>query len=325
MPPQNESTQYPYNVACGATEIAQNRRSHAGISSDHKDVIAELCEQGSRCLVSIEKGGPIEIALRKGARAESHQLATLSESLLGDLERIRRHAGSIGLGTENVESMDRSLAGFLNGFPISYNVVLLYILAKLEESKEWQGKLLAEAQEAFRLQPFDYCDSFGEFLPDEFRRLADDTAYRDGLNATAQDDFLVFTRRLQALRGVVADRGLIGMPTGLKQLDDTISGVRGLTFLGGPKGIGKTWFMLSTVRATLQRCSDAAVLILSFDEPKDRLYQRLLCLEAGCSLRDLLTPSDELRDRLRAARRDLSDQCFTPRGSARRRKKLARL
>ena len=170
-----------------------------------------------------------------------------------------------------------------------------------------RSRILSDAREEFLSRPFDYCDVFGKVLPDEFKQHAERVAYRDGLNGTAQADFHVFLERLVQQRGVVhARRVLVGLPTGLKKLDDATSGLSGITYLAGPKGVGKTMLMLSAIRSTLRQCSDVAVVVLSFDEPKDRQYQRLLCIEAGCSLRQLLTPGEEAQRVVVRATRDLS-------------------
>jgi len=54
--------------------------------------------------------------------------------------------------------------------------------------------------------------------------------------------------------------------------------------LGGDKGVGKTSLALQAILAALGHQKDLGAVIYSLDMPKTRIYQRLLCLEAGCGV-----------------------------------------
>ena len=90
------------------------------------------------------------------------------------------------------------------------------------------------------------------------------------------------------------------MPTGLPILDKTLFGL-GITFYACTKGVGKTTLMLTAALATLRDCPTAAVLIVSFDEPKDRLYRKSFCITGGNDYRQLLAPNQDVMRRLKQA------------------------
>ena len=249
-------------------------------------------------LESIGENGPLETVLRRQAESGA-SAGPLIDVLHRDLKAIREQARRI---TQEMSSSDSNGNLFLvlssrfrsDPFHDRRDVgdpVLLCAIARIEGLEEDFKRLYDAAYEAFRKRPFEYRDALSELLPKEFADILRRIDYSKGLNATAADDFPVFRERLDSLRALVANRGVLGMPTGLEKLDEALCGLRGITFLCAPTGAGKTTLMLSAARATLRRCDDVAALILSFDESKDRIYQRLLCLEAGTpEIADALRP-----------------------------------
>jgi hypothetical protein len=249
------------------------------------------------------QGSCIDVRLEQRGRHAQGATADLADRLRGDLNRMRQAASYVLTERPTLPTREDMFDLIINHhLVLKNNPVLLCVIASAEGLSNRLEGLLAEARAEFLTRPFDYLDVFGQLLPNRFAELANEIAYRNGQNATAEDDFPVFIDRLDALRAVVAGRGLVGMPTGLRKLDNQLSGIRGITFLAGPKGVGKTMLMLSAVRSTLERYDDAVILILSFDEPKDRLYQRLFCLESGITFRQLLQPSQETAHHINRAK-----------------------
>jgi hypothetical protein len=264
-------------------------------------------------LESIGENGPLEKVLNRDVVGASAEVESLMRALQCELESIRNRAAWI---TKEMsasyprEFLFEDLKSGLSGDPIyesrqTRDPVLICAIARIEGLEEPFEELFDEAFERFRCRPFAYRDAFGALLPKEFADIAKRIDYSKGRNATAADDFPAFRERLDSQRALVANRGLLGMPTGLPKLDEALCGFRGITFLCAPKGAGKTTLMLSAALATLRRCDDVAVLILSFDESKDRIYQRLLCLEAGISYRQLQNPDPEAQGRLDQAEQRL--------------------
>ena len=69
--------------------------------------------------------------------------------------------------------------------------------------------------------------------------------------------------------------------------------------------------MLSTALTTLKNCPDLGRPDTLFDEPKDRLYERLYCMEAGITYRQLLEPNASVRERLAKCKQVLTHELFT--------------
>jgi hypothetical protein len=266
-----------------------------------------------RRLVSLEADGPIKKALGRGRGAMiailEMEIKEIREQYEGMLDRMPDSEGKDGLFRRVVSGR---FSDNDEAFPIEFDLarrrdrVLLWMIARLEGLDGLSKELIESARNAFLQRPFDYDDAFGELLPKEFQDILRRIGYAKGSHATAAEDFDVFNERLESLRGLVAVRGTLGMPTGLPKLDGALCGLRGTTFLAAHKGAGKTSLMLSAVLATLKTCDDVAVMVLSFDEPKDRLYQRLLCMEADVGFRQLLDPDAEIRRRLEEGKQRLS-------------------
>ena len=89
------------------------------------------------------------------------------------------------------------------------------------------------------------------------------------------------------MRKNMGREGLSGLPTGLPKLDEKLGGLRGLTFVGADKGVGKTSLVLGMALAALKAREDLAVLIYSLDMSKTRIYERLFCCESGIDHRTL--------------------------------------
>ena len=89
-------------------------------------------------------------------------------------------------------------------------------------------------------------------------------------------------RRLQR---EATGRAVLGVPTGLVQLDSLLGGLNdGLHLLAGPPGMGKTTLALQIAAAATQ---DVPVVVVTFEHAPANLTLKLLCARAGVNPRDV--------------------------------------
>ena len=164
------------------------------------------------------------------------------------------------------------------------------VLRHCIEQREGNDRFEAEAQQQYRQYADDYDLTLGDFIPEKLRQEVQSyrarLAYVQNSNATAAEDWNVFADMQQQN----SQQGMLGLTTGLPKLDELLGGLRGLVFLAGDKGTGKTSLILYMVLAALRARADLAVLFYSLDMGKTRIYERLLCCEAGIDYRTLNDP-----------------------------------
>jgi hypothetical protein len=188
--------------------------------------------------------------------------------------------------------------------------VLLFGLGRRWRVEDEGGKLRSAALKQYQMQPDAYDAVFGDLLPEDFRQAGRaalaEARFEDGANRTAAEDWPVYRARLRRRRG----RPLLGLSTGLPALDRALGGVRGLTFVGGGTGAGKTSLALFIAAHALRARQDVGVLFYSLDMPKTVLYDRLLSHEAGVEYADLLGEAGDagLEGRLDEAERRLQTE-----------------
>lgn len=185
--------------------------------------------------------------------------------------------------------------------PPSEDAVLRFSLAT--RAREQVPEILfAAAQRSYQRQPEDYDVVLGGLIPEEFHQQAEtelaQKAYLENSSSTAADDWDVFLE----MRKNMGRKGLSGLPTGLPKLEKKLGGLRGLTFIGADKGVGKTSLALGMTLAALKAREDLAVLIYSLDMSKTRIYERLLCIESGLNHRTLFSGVKLSEQDLRVAR-----------------------
>jgi hypothetical protein len=187
------------------------------------------------------------------------------------------------------------------------DTVLRFCLGRRWRVEDEGGKLRSAALKQYQQRPDAYDAVLGDLLPEDFRQQGRtalvEARFEDGANRTAADDWPVYRARLRRRRG----RPLLGLSTGLPALDRTLGGLRGLTFLGGGTGTGKTTLALFITKHALRARQDVGVLFYSLDMPKTVLYDRLLSQEAGVEYADLLgaTMTPALEEQLDQAERRL--------------------
>jgi hypothetical protein len=181
--------------------------------------------------------------------------------------------------------------------------VLRYGLACQAGEESTAESLKGKAWDAYLREP-QYDALLGDLMPADFRARARVElarwAYADGTNPTASEDWDLHQQGLAARR----QQPRRGVSTGLPRLDAALGGgLRGLTFLGGDTGNGKTTLALRMAVAALRAHPDLAVLFYSLDMAKGVIYDRLLCHEAGVTYDALLraNPDEKVARRLREA------------------------
>jgi hypothetical protein len=148
-----------------------------------------------------------------------------------------------------------------------------------------------------------------DFIPDDFRQWAREQLaqrdYSENKNFTAAEDWPVF-KQMQEQSGV---GGGDGSPTGIRKLDQMLGGLRGITFIGGDKGVGKTSFAVQILLHLLQSTSNFAALFYSLDMVRARIYERLLCCASGIDYRTLKSPKkpEEVVRQIEEANRQIQE------------------
>jgi replicative DNA helicase len=92
---------------------------------------------------------------------------------------------------------------------------------------------------------------------------------------------------------------VLGVPTGLTQLDNLLGGLNeGLYLLAGAPGMGKTTLALQVAAAAT---TDVPVVVVTFEHAPANLTLKLLCARAGVNLRDVQRGYADLAKLRRAA------------------------
>lgn len=154
-----------------------------------------------------------------------------------------------------------------------------------------QRRLLAAVQERLAQALFDDTTPAPEIatlLEEEALRvqaaLRDSTTGRLQWASTLLPEVLADAeaRRLQR---EATGSAVLGVPTGLAQLDNLLGGLNeGLHLLAGPPGMGKTTLALQIAAAATR---EVPVVVVTFEHAPENLTLKLLCARAGVNPRDV--------------------------------------
>ena len=172
------------------------------------------------------------------------------------------------------------------------NDPVLMVCIQSARSQELSNELWNKALRKLDNNLECYKEVLGQALPEslesDFRARQEYSAYHSGANPTALHDWSYFRRPLSSDEVARAT-----FTTGLAGLDTSLGGgVWGCTFVGGDKGVGKTTLMLQVAISSLHADPQTAVLFMSLDMEKERIYERIFCRESGgYNICDLWNPN----------------------------------
>jgi replicative DNA helicase len=167
-----------------------------------------------------------------------------------------------------------------------------------------QRRLLAAVQERLAQALFDDATSAPEIatlLEEEALRVQ--TALRSADAGRLQWASALLPQVLadaeaRRLQREATGSAVLGVPTGLAQLDSLLGGLNdGLHLLAGPPGMGKTTLALQIAAAATR---EVPVVVVTFEHAPENLTLKLLCARAGVNLRDVQRGYADL-GKLRAA------------------------
>lgn len=213
----------------------------------------------------LEKGGRLDVLLSetRGAASGDSGARVLHQEMVRDVEELRH--------TQNRPDPLSDVDG-----------VLRYCVARDEGRRDFEES----AYRKYVRQASLYDLVLGDFIPKDLqdlgRRAVEQESYAEDTNATAAEDWNAFVHIERS-----EEASPSGLPTGLRTLDAALGGLRGLAFLGGNKGVGKTALATSVAVAVLQARSDVGVLLYSLDMDKTQIYKRMHCSEAKVDYRTL--------------------------------------
>jgi hypothetical protein len=243
-------------------------------------------------LDDLKPGGLVEKVLERSHPNVREKARELHEQLSKDLATMRNAVANPKILWPLGELPRSSIPNWLVKYDdrCRTNAVLRYCLGFRWQTEGYMT-VFDVALQKYMEQPDEFDQVLGDFIPAEFRNegraIVDVRDFENGANLTAADDWPVYRLRLQNRRG----NPLLGIATGLPNLDLAMRGLRGLTFLGGVTGGGKTSFGMFMGVNALRTHPDLSLLVYSLDMPKTVLLDRLLCLEADIDYTDLLLGS----------------------------------
>jgi replicative DNA helicase len=168
----------------------------------------------------------------------------------------------------------------------------------------YQRRLLAAAQERLAQALFDEtkpATDIATLLEEEALRVQTALRCSDAGHlqwASALLEAVLADAEARRLQRETTGKAVLGVPTGLGQLDHLLGGLGdGLHLLAGPPGMGKTTLALQIAAAATQ---DVPVVVVTFEHAPENLTLKLLCARAGVSLRDVQRGYADLA-KLRAA------------------------
>jgi replicative DNA helicase len=154
-----------------------------------------------------------------------------------------------------------------------------------------QRRLLAATQERLAQALFDETKAVADIatlLEEEALRVQTALRSSDAGHlqwASALLPTVLADAEARRLQREATGRAVLGVPTGLLQLDSLLGGLNdGLHLLAGPPGMGKTTLALQIAAAAT---TDVPVVVVTFEHAPENLTLKLLCARAGVNPRDV--------------------------------------
>ena len=254
-----------------------------------------------------EPGGELARQLEKfrGHAPDERCFNRMLNDLDDLLRELSRRSPTAAANTKAVE-----LAACLSRTSPYSDPVLRFLISHREGLEDVSRKLQEAAEQRYLQALHFYRPVLRSLLPQEFLTQVDRQVYAEGTNPTAADDLDVFILNLKARQREMKSREQLGLPTGIRQLDEALGGIQGLTLVSGPKGVGKTLLGLGIVYETLLHREDTAVLVYSCDMPKDSILTRLFCRACDVDYRTITggTMTDERVAQINGTIKDLRER-----------------
>ncbi len=155
----------------------------------------------------------------------------------------------------------------------------------------YQRRLLAATQERLAQALFDDAKPVADIatlLEEETLRVQTALRSADASHlqwASALLPTVLADAEARRLQREATGRAVLGVPTGLMQLDHLLGGLNdGLHLLAGPPGMGKTTLALQIAAAATP---EVPVVVVTFEHAPENLTLKLLCARAGVNPRDV--------------------------------------
>lgn len=236
----------------------------------------------------VAENGPLATKIR-GVLYHDSQYTSLGQSLLNRLQYLSRQFAAPGANVEPSQIMMSITASGIEQYEDA-------VLAACLIDAAWPGfqdqAFCERAIIAFRGEPVVYEELFGEFLPPWLaKRGRFNVAYQlyhksHKVDFRFVDDAAAYRYKLDQRK--TETPCVLGLSTGIRELDLATSGLTGLTLLGGAAGVGKTDLAIEICCTVLENQPEVAVMFVEFEMEKDRVLDRIVCNLAGVTEDEVL-------------------------------------
>jgi replicative DNA helicase len=266
----------------------------------------------------LQPGGLVDQVLNGTKQPDwlSQEQAMVKRRIIADLGSIRNTYLSTGPAAPAEEKtperrLDLALSMASDGRG-GKDALLRYCIAE-HESHPVASSLEDRAYWTYRDNRKAYDQILGELIPSDLREnVRDDLAHErfiKGEHPTAAQDWHTYQDRLNTRR----EETPRGLATGLTSLDTALGGLRGITYLAGGPGIGKTSLALFLALGALKANPDLAVLFYTLDMGKDTIFDRIVCNLSGLDYARLVSPEWTADDQATAFKADQPLKDLLPR------------
>jgi replicative DNA helicase len=214
-----------------------------------------------------------------------------TESVIA-MELVSRNDAAGPDVTPEANQLSQDMLGWIFGFPPDqlnpdyYRPLIRDLIVERTVTRDL-SKLVADARDVGR--PLD----LPEVLEQTAARIRQVEASTSEKAKSLVDDWADYQTRLQTYRG----QEMLGLRTGMRQLDERTLGLRGLTVLGAMPNVGKTALVLQLGINVINNNPDACFLLVSLEMGRRDLYARVHCNLAEMDYKTLMFGAKELRGR----------------------------